>query len=434
MPIAVPFLTGHKQLSIELAEPVVLLRGPPTDPTTQVLRGEVHLFLSKPMTAQQTVVKLVGKSKMSWPEGLGTRGTKVYHEKVILEQSVTLDTRSVDQPTLPAGLNRWPFEFLIPNKVVETIEDDLATVQYYIVAVVKRSGLGAMNLNIKTRRNILLLRTLSGSEHSMASNSLPATSIVVERQTDFGDATIYIEKSIASSGTQFPISIVLTAQKKNLHVEAISVMLVEKRVYRVPEYNARRAELHDFKLHLASVSSMADSEQMKQAMVPSSDISLSQIRRVITTKNAHIPLGDTPFQYKFVFTLPNCLTLNHTTWYKEMNFLHHLKLDIEISTGTAKERKHIYLETPITILDCRLKEDFTTLPTYQQSLSDTTVDAQDELDLLNKRDGYFICPCYVDYKKKSKDKSGKEVIRQQNASSSSPDLPPPDYATLDSKI
>ncbi|KAI8888119.1 hypothetical protein K501DRAFT_174159 [Backusella circina FSU 941] len=433
MPIAVSFLTGQKQLSIELAEPVVLLRGPPTDPTTQVLRGEVHLLLSKPMTAQQTIVKLVGKSKMSWPEGLGSRGAKVYHEKVILEQSILLDTRMVDQPTLPAGLNRWPFEFLIPNKVVETIEDDLATVQYYITVTVQRSGLGTMNL--KTRRNILLLRTLSGSEQTMASNSLPTTSIVVERKTNFCDTTIYIEKSIASSGTQFPISIILTAQRKHVHLEAINVMLIEKRVYQVPEYNVRRAELHDFKLQLVSINNMADTEQMKEAMVPvSSDIPLEQIRRVITTKNAHVPLGTVPFQHKFVFTLPNCLTLNHTTWYKEMNFLHHLKLDIEISTDTNKERQHIFLETPITILDCRLKEDFTTLPTYQQSLSDTAVDTQDEQELLlNKRDGYFICPCYVDYKKKSKDRSGKEVIRQQNASSLS-DLPPPDYTTLDSKI
>lgn len=69
MPVSVPFILGGKQLSIELAEPIVYLRGTPDNPTTHVLRGEVVLVLSKPMTASSVTVKLVGKSHMLWPEG-----------------------------------------------------------------------------------------------------------------------------------------------------------------------------------------------------------------------------------------------------------------------------------------------------------------------------------------------------------------------------
>ncbi|KAI9468883.1 MAG: hypothetical protein EXX96DRAFT_512533 [Benjaminiella poitrasii] len=414
MPIAVPFLTGSRQLSIELAEPVVLLRGPPSDPTTHVLRGEVELMLSKPMSATQVIVKLMGKSNMLWPEGLGPRGAKVYHEKTVLEQNIILDCRPEDDQMLPAGLNRWPFEFLIPNRMVETIEDEMAQLYYYVSAVVQRPGMGIPNL--RCRRNILLLRTLSWSDNVLASNSLPTTSIVAERKTDACDATIYIEKSIVSSGTQFPISIVLTTQMKNVSLESMSITLTERRVYEVPEYNARRAELHDFKLQLSTISNMADTEQMSQVMMPSSDIPIQQIRKALSAKNAHIPLGSNPFQYKFVFTLPNCLTLNHTTYYREMNFLHHLKIDLELSLVKAIKRTHIHLETPITILDCRLKEDFSTLPTYQESMTDTLVDEDDEDDIIKKRAGFFICPCYVDYKKKSKKLSGRELlmIRQNN--------------------
>jgi hypothetical protein len=68
-PMPVPFLSGNHQLSIELAEPVVILRGQSTDPTTAVVRGEVELVLSKPILASSIVVKLVGKSHMLWPEG-----------------------------------------------------------------------------------------------------------------------------------------------------------------------------------------------------------------------------------------------------------------------------------------------------------------------------------------------------------------------------
>lgn len=446
MPIAVPFFTGSRQLSIELAEPVVLLRGPPTDTTTHVLRGEVELLLSRPMAASQVLVQLVGKSNMLWPDGLGQRRTKIYNEKTILDQNIILATDQV----LPAGLNRWSFEFLIPNRMVETIEDEMAQVYYFIAATVQRPGIGTPNL--RCRRNILLLRTLAPSDASLASYALPTTSIVAERKTNACDATIHIEKSIASSGTQLPISIVLSTQLKNVQLESIGIVLTEKRVYSVPEYNARRSESYDYKLQLTSVTDMADSEHMKEALIPTSDLPPHQIRRALTAKNASIPLGTTPFQYRFVFTLPNCLTLNHTTYFKEMNFSHNLRIDIELAVPTtgrrppspngtcsdeivnAVERTYIHLETPITILDCRLKEDYSTLPTYQESMSDTTVDEQDSDELLKNRAGFFICPCYVDYKKKSSKYTGKDkmMLRQNSAeslpsneSSDSISLPPP---------
>ncbi|KAI8363954.1 hypothetical protein BD560DRAFT_403988 [Blakeslea trispora] len=423
MPIAVPFFIGSKQFSIELAEPVVLLRGPPTDPTTHVLRGEVELVLSKPIAASQVLVKLIGKSKMLWPEGMGPRGTKVCHEKTILEQNIILDRRPEDNANIPAGLHRWPFEFLIPNSMVETIEDELAQVYYYVSAMVQRPGISTPNL--RCRRNILLLRTLSWSDDVIASHALPNTSIVAERKTEACDATFYIEKNIVSSGTQFPISIVLMTQMKNVSLESIQITLTEKRLYQVPEFDAKRAELHDFRLQLASVSNMADTEQMRQVMIPSSDLPLHEIRQLLASKNAHIPLGTAPFQYRFMFTLPNCLTLNHTTYIKEMNFLHYLKLDIELSVQSGHdntiERPHIHFESPITILDCRLKDDFTTLPTYQEALCDQTIDVNDEQDVLNQqKTGFFICPCYVDYKKKSTkfNKRERMMILQHTSSDS----------------
>ncbi|KAI9266072.1 hypothetical protein BY458DRAFT_512548 [Sporodiniella umbellata] len=399
MPIAISFL-GNKQLSIVLAEPVVLLRGPPTEPTTHILRGEVELLVSKPMVTTQVNLKLIGKSNIFWPEGLGSRGHKVYHEKTILEQNIILDVGT----TLPVGLNRWPFEFLIPNSQVETIEDEMAQVSYYMSATVQRPGMGTPNL--RCRRNLLLLRTLAPSNDALTSHALPSTSIVAERRTEVCDATFYIEKAVVSSGTQFPISIVLSTQMKHVQLESIDIVLTERRIYQVPEYGARKAELHDFKLQLVSVTDTSDEEQFRQAMIPGSELTKYQIKRAITGKNAHIPLGSTPFQYKFVFTLPNCLTMNHTTYFNEMNFLHHLKIDLEFSMGGQKTNVH--LETPITILDCRLKEDFITLPTYQEALSDITVNADDDEDLLNKRAGFFVCPCYTEYKKKSTQFTKKE--------------------------
>lgn len=69
MPAIGPFFTGAKQLSIDLAEPVVYLRGSSGDRTTHVLQGEVSIVLTKPMVATQIIIKFVGKSYILWPEG-----------------------------------------------------------------------------------------------------------------------------------------------------------------------------------------------------------------------------------------------------------------------------------------------------------------------------------------------------------------------------
>ena len=69
MPSIVPFFTGAKQLTIDIAEPVIYLRGTAHDRSTQVLQGEVSVVLTKPTLASQVVIRFVGKSYMLWPEG-----------------------------------------------------------------------------------------------------------------------------------------------------------------------------------------------------------------------------------------------------------------------------------------------------------------------------------------------------------------------------
>ncbi|KAI8377414.1 uncharacterized protein BYT42DRAFT_570265 [Radiomyces spectabilis] len=444
----VPFFSGGKQLSIELAEPVIILRGLPSDPTTHVLRGEVELVLSKPLAASAVMIKLVGKSHMLWPEGLGARGTKVYHEKTIHEQNIILQSWPEDyqgDKVLPAGLSRWPFEFLISNRLVETIEDEMAKVYYYISATVhKISMIGSPVL--RARRNVLLLRTLTWSDSALTSHALPSTSIIAERHLDACDATIAIEKSIVSSGTQFPISLVISPHLKNVHLESLSIVLSEKRVYQLPEFQARRGEMYDFKLQLASVANMADQSLSLQGLVPCSDVPLQHLRRALSAKNAHIPLVANPFQYRFIFTLPNCVHLNHTTFFNEMNFVHYLKINIELSVpnkdNSTTERTHIHLDTPITILDCRLKEDYSVLPTYAEALSDPTFDEEDQEDPTGTNHhaaGFFICPCYQEFKKRSTSTGRQEWLKRRQEwlahRQDSDELlpPPPPYKRLDAK-
>ncbi|KAG0738837.1 hypothetical protein G6F57_004349 [Rhizopus arrhizus] len=442
MPAIGPFFTGAKQLSIDLAEPVVYLRGSSGDRTTHVLQGEVSIVLTKPMVATQVIIKFVGKSYILWPEGVGPRGNTVYHEKVIHEQNLILQSfHPKSEGTLDVGLHRWPFQFLLSNQLVETIEDECGKVSYYLTTTVHRVGVAATK--IRARRDILLLRTPHWSDAALTANSLPSTSIVYERKLNICDASICIEKSSCSSGTQLPIAISISPLVKHVFVESISVILVEKRIYKLPQYRARRVELHDFKVVLTSVTSLID-PMLTHAIVP--QLSLKDIHRALGTKNAHIALNEGPFQHRLIFTLPNCVNLNHSSTYNEIHITHTLKLHIELTSIdhlNQMTRTQIKLDTPITILDCRLKEDYNTLPTYEEAiLSDPVISEEEEC----KPTGFFICPCYLEYKKKNQcSKRDWMKLRNESHSTSSSTtdvhyhqhyntmIPPPSYEDLASK-
>jgi hypothetical protein len=383
--------------------------------------------------------------------GIGAKGMKLYHEKVIHEQNIILQSWPSNpkmEGTLEPGVHRWPFQFLLSNRLVETIEDERAKVYYYVTASVQRVGMSVTRL--RCRRDILLLRTPSWSDSALTANSLPTTSIVSERKLDVCDARICTEKSHVSSGTQFPISLHLFPNRKNVFLESINVILTEKRTYRLPEFQARRSEHHDFKVTLVSVSSLIDPGFTEPSGLLE-QLSIKEMRRALGIKNAHIPLDCGPFQHQLVFTLPNCIHLNHSTTFSEIDIRHELKIHIELTSTTESQetlRTHIRLDTPITILDCRLKEDYTTLPTYEQALLLDSV-VEDEIPDPHKQ-GFFICPCYRDFKKKTKctrkewmkfreqhdninNSSNRPTLTHNNSSSSDFNVtpPPPSYDSLD---
>ncbi|KAI8997061.1 hypothetical protein BDB01DRAFT_840570 [Pilobolus umbonatus] len=447
----VPFLSGAKQLTIELAEPVIILRGQSDDTVTHVLQGEVNIVLTKPINVSTVVIQFSGKSYMLWPEGYGPRKSKVNYEKTVHEQNVILQSfldTDGEGGILSPGLHRWPFEFLISNKLVETIEDEMCKVFYYVTATIHRVGIGAAKL--RCRRDVLLLRTPDWSNSALTANSLPTTSIVSERRLLTCDVAICVEKSHISSGTHLPIHFSLTPNMKHVYIESISVVINEGKVYRIPEYQERRVESYDYKISLVSSNNATDPAFESDRRL--SHLSLKDMRRALSVKNAHIPING-GFQHKLVFELPNCINLNHDTTFTQISIRHHLKINIELSSpatdanGTLlldeSVRSHVRLEAPITILDCRLKEDYAVLPTYEEAiLQDSIIDDTDLT--VDKQCGFFLCPCYIEFKKRTEG-SRKEWSKVRNdlqalASTTSLLLPsainlslPPSYDSIDMK-
>lgn len=350
--------------------------------------------------------------------GIGSRKGKHYHEKVLHKQELTLASFPENNNTLDAGVHRWAFQFIVSNSLVETIEDEMSKVFYYLTATVHRVGKSITNP--KCRRDILLLRIPDWSNDDLIANNLPATSITSDRRLPTCDVHLCIDKSSASAGTPFPISIKISPNIKHLFLESISVILSEKKIYQLPEFQAKRIEYNDYKVSLVSSACLVD-----PTLNPfDTCFDLKEINRILHVKNAHIPLDEQPFLYRLIFTLPNCVHMIHSSSFSELTIRHTLNIKIGLSSETHESPIRIHFETPVTILDCRLKGDFNKLPTYEEAALrlDTCQGHQQE---------FFVCPRYTQSRKKQ---TRSDAIAQSPSSSStslaSVQQPPPAYETI----
>ncbi|KAI7871040.1 hypothetical protein BDF14DRAFT_1767833 [Spinellus fusiger] len=421
MPGLLPFFSGTRQISIELTEPVVILRGDVNTGAPSILRGEVELVLSKPMQVTTVSIDFFGESWMLWPQNIGPKIMKNIHEQIIHEQNLVLMNTNETQLLVP-GLHHWPFEFLIPSSLIETIEDERAKTQYYLQCSIQKHD----TVKLRCRRNILILRTFSWVDTALDSYAFSPLSVTSDRQTDLCDISLCVEKAMASSGTPFPISLLVTPHSKHVYLESMSVILTEKRAYRLPEFRASRREENNMKMKLASAVNMTD-------FLDPDDVTLRQLKRAITTLNAHIPIGNM-FHHKLLFDLPSCVNLNHSTNFNDISIKHHLTINMEFSQGTEVSNEDtclnaqpiryakVYLQIPITILDCRLKEDFSLLPTYEQAIHDTAL----KEEVSNE---HVMCPCYLAYRQQNR----RSSVRQEWSAIKKgyPDVisPPPDYTS-----
>ncbi|WVW86802.1 hypothetical protein I302_108857 [Kwoniella bestiolae CBS 10118] len=89
-------------LQIRLTEPVIFLKGPSTgldfrgrpqavrqDGQPAMVRGLLTLRLSKPTRIRSITIKLEGKARTEWPEGIGSKRMDTYEEHVILSEQTT---------------------------------------------------------------------------------------------------------------------------------------------------------------------------------------------------------------------------------------------------------------------------------------------------------------------------------------------------------
>ncbi|KAI7850578.1 hypothetical protein BDC45DRAFT_539066 [Circinella umbellata] len=417
---------SQTHLSFDPLKPVIL-RGSPEEDAQSVFSGNVVLSLPKPTRITTVTVTLKCTATTYWPEGIGIRGTRLTSEKVLSEEILQIMDKTDNQQStkLPAGTHRFPFVFLIPNSVVESIEDMYGRVRHTCEAKVARPGIQLLN-SWSVTKNVLILRTYM-SNSLLTNNSVQDLSRTLERRIAAADIQVVIEQAAFSSGEAFSIRTIIQPQRKHVRIESMDLVVSELYRYLEIDMRAQRNGHEKFPFEFRASTSIE---------VP--EYTTDSLRSLFDKHNGTRPIQlDDTFAHRLTFATPTChQNIHHTTThYKEIQFRHFLTVSVTISSpdddGTTtppliesssastistssstsspistpsaqsadmsmmfdtapagvgaagwhnvlsrfrvsrnknKEKNRVYdtivFEVPISVFDCRLKEDFGRLPSY----------------------------------------------------------------------
>ncbi|KAI8083401.1 uncharacterized protein B0P05DRAFT_537150 [Gilbertella persicaria] len=316
-------LLSHGHLAFDPFKPIIL-RGLPTEDASTLFAGNVVLSLSKSTKISNVSVTLKSQIVTYWPEGIGTRGTKLTAEKSLGEQTVEILTPGANKDSLlilPAGTHRFSFAFVIPNSTVATIEDTFGRVRHTVEAEVQRPGIMMLS-SWRVTKPVMILRTYM-SNSLLTNNSLANLSRTFEKHTVYGDIEVLIEAAAFSSGELFYIRLIIEPQLKHTRLEHMEVSVTETRRYCVPEFRAWRNDQVTFPMPFAGSVRLAEFGEV--------DVTTEQLAPIFDKNQNGIDLVH-DFAHRLAFFAPTCeQNIHHTTYIKEIQFRHRLEINLTLS-------------------------------------------------------------------------------------------------------
>ncbi|KAI8071108.1 uncharacterized protein B0P05DRAFT_598236 [Gilbertella persicaria] len=314
-------LLTQERLSFDPIKPLIL-RGPPSEDSSTVFTGNIVLSLSKSTKVTSITVTFKSTATTYWPEGIGARGTRLTYEKTLSDESVViLESKKNEYIKLSAGIHRFPFAFIVPNSIVETIEDVYGRVKHTVDAHVIGPGIQLLN-NWHVSKPVLVLRTYM-SDSLLTNNSLQDLSRTYEKHLPIVDVQLVVERAAFSSGDLFFLKLIMQPQRKKVRLDHMELIVTENRRYHVAEVHANRTDTEQFQLpYLASVRLAESGEILNE---------IDSLKSVFTKNGRGVDLTDT-IAYRITFATPTCMrNIHHTTYYKDILFKHHLSISMAIS-------------------------------------------------------------------------------------------------------
>ncbi|KAI7868104.1 hypothetical protein BDF14DRAFT_1874709 [Spinellus fusiger] len=285
-------LLSHDALAFDPLKPI-LLRGLPTDDSTSLFMNNVVLTLTKAKKISRITVQLKSVCNTNWPEGIGARGTRLYHKKILGEQT----------------------------SMAETIEDDHGQVTHTIEAHVVGPGMALLN-HWQTSKPVLVLRTYM-SNSLLTNNSLQDLSHTFEKRLDIADIQAVVETRAFSSGDILHLKLVIQPHQKYVRLDHIKLSIEETRRYAVPEMHALRTDTDHFKLAYVQAVRLLEDE--------STAIETDELAPVFMRQGHGLDVSNT-LAYRITLSTPSCArNIRHTTHFKDILFRHHLNIRIILS-------------------------------------------------------------------------------------------------------
>ncbi|KAF5021680.1 hypothetical protein F66182_6268 [Fusarium sp. NRRL 66182] len=168
MPSFKPFasVTGRNSYSlfdIRLDSDFIVFRGGEHESSGQVLKGTLVLCLQTSLKIEDVRLRLVGTLRHTWADPRGSApsvsGQKVDKTTTILEHrwAPFVGTHGKSM-TLPAGNYEWPFEYMLPGNMAESVEGiPESSITYRLRATV---GRGKLAYDLHANKHLRIIRTL----------------------------------------------------------------------------------------------------------------------------------------------------------------------------------------------------------------------------------------------------------------------------------
>ncbi|ORZ04906.1 hypothetical protein BCR42DRAFT_362120 [Absidia repens] len=324
-------LLSSDRLSFDPLKPIIL-SGPSTEEGSVVFSGNVVLSLGKNTKVSKISVTLKSTQITYWPEGIGARGTRLSHEKCLNEDTMNVfqaDGEKKGYIQLPAGIHRFMFTFVVPNSIVETVEDVYGRVKHTVEARVTSPGISLLN-SWHISKPVLVLRTYL-SNALLTNNSIQDLSRTFEKHLPGADLHMVVEQAAFSSGDLFHVRCVIQPQVKQVRLEHMELYVVESRRYAVPEFRALRTDQERFDLSFLSAGRLEENANGGESSTSTPDIN-SDWSAVFSKSNNHpIDIYDTA-SFRLSFATPTCVrNFHHSTTNKDVLFRHHLSIHAVLS-------------------------------------------------------------------------------------------------------
>ncbi|KAJ2162310.1 hypothetical protein GGF46_000801 [Coemansia sp. RSA 552] len=367
----------HNQLSFELDQPDIVLRGMADDSQGTVFSGRLVANLCEPIRVKGLKMVLEGHEHLQWEYHNDGAISTFFRETTPLTHTwsffSTADGKRVE--TWEAGRHEFPFSLVFPGSLPESIRIPYANVSYQLKATLRRTGIMS---NITARREVPVKRDLT-MEGAFGTGAID----VENRWRGMMDFSITSDADTFTPGDQLRARFAFQPLVKHMRLTKIGVMLKEYVRCHTPTGHAEKtvSRVAAFTEAVPRPPAAASTDECIALNAPaaSSSVAAAEASSPKGARHAAGSLGvdlTGAFEERIKLTIPaeqRRLQYDHISSYVEIT--HKLKFSIHFQDPEKKPHT-LWISVPVSVVPTIVDSTHGAgpeLPTYQNAALDQRV-------------------------------------------------------------